>query len=184
MTHLVHKLLGNFQVNLRCFPKILHSWENFYRPAGPGGPDKSQVCHQGYQLGPCHAPYLYIVLYLPSYIQTICQMFIQTICQTCVFLSFCQVRIQTISLICEDNPKDDVKHCKEGREAFQEELVDSEDKRYFCNISCCFYMKQTVNCLFLYQRNQLLVSTIVGYLQNSCASIWEVSTAIFCCLEL
>ena len=31
-------------------------------------------------------------------------------------------------LICEDNPEDDVKHCKEGREAFQEELVDSEDK--------------------------------------------------------
>ena len=24
-THLVHKLLGNFQANSRCFPKILHS---------------------------------------------------------------------------------------------------------------------------------------------------------------
>ena len=38
------KLLGNFQANLRCFPKILHSWEKFYRTAGPTGPDKSQVC--------------------------------------------------------------------------------------------------------------------------------------------
>ena len=68
----------------------------------------------------------------------------------CIF-SFCQVCIKTISLICEDNPEDDVKHCKEGREAFQEELVDSEDKKCFYNISCCFfYRKQTVNCFFLY----------------------------------
>ena len=38
------KLLGNFQANSRCFPKILHCLEKFYRTAGPTGPDKSQVC--------------------------------------------------------------------------------------------------------------------------------------------
>ena len=39
----MHKLLGNLQANSRCFPKILHSSEKFYRTAGPTGPDKSQV---------------------------------------------------------------------------------------------------------------------------------------------
>ena len=43
----MHKLLGNFQANSRCFPKILHSSEKFYRTTGPGGPDKSQVCRCG-----------------------------------------------------------------------------------------------------------------------------------------
>ena len=108
-------------------------------------------------------------------------MFIQTICQICVFFILSSMYLDN-HLICEDNPEDDVKHCKEGREAFQEELVDSEDKKCFCNISCFLLWSEQWIVSFLY--DNLLVSTIVGYLQNSCASIWEVSTAIFCCLDL
>ena len=34
----MNKLLRNFRANSHCFPKILHSLENFYRTAGPRVP--------------------------------------------------------------------------------------------------------------------------------------------------
>ena len=65
----MHKLLGNFQANSRCFPKILHSWEKFYRTTGPTVPTniKSAQLLIKYKSGALVTQYIFVLFHCHLY---------------------------------------------------------------------------------------------------------------------
>ena len=65
----MHKLLGNFQANSRCFPKILHSWEKFYRTTSPTVPTniKSAQLLIKYKSGALVTQYIFVLFHCHLY---------------------------------------------------------------------------------------------------------------------